>query len=721
MLQLQQHFRDPGDARSTLQVPNVGLHGADRAELPTGVACAEGLRERGYLNRVSQRSSGPMRLHVADHARLDARLRNHIGNDLRLSGRIRHRVPVGLATMIDGGALDHAVDVVLVLNRTRQGFEEHSADTLARHVSVSPVPEARAPSRARGELTLRQRQILVRVDRYVDAAGERELALSVADALAGQMNGREGARAHGVNGKARSLEIAEVRDPVRDRGRAPTESELFSVRLSLRSVELILRVHHANEYAYPRSPRGTCIPSQLLTGVAGVLQRLIRTLQEQTLLRIHELGLAGRDIEEQRVELIDSVHEAAPLAIGLADLALLRVEVPSGVPAPPRNLRDAIPAFLEVAPVLLEVLCLREPSAHTDDRNIDRAGVRGFGARCFTTSLIPCTATRAPSRDSRASRGTIRMAAQRRLSRLVQAACERRPMSLHEVGGEGLDALILEHERLRQSAKGTLELLDHSQRYDRVDPVAIQPGARIDLLGPQLEHAPQALLEEQHRSLQIVATGRGYCRRGAVRKLAAERGLGSDESQQPLAIARKHENLRLAPGPCRGECLKARAGRQRLESQPPHVRHGLLVAAHAPFRPQRPIDRQRAAVPLALPDELVAMAGVAIQEGIACGVVTLPDVAQRAGQGREQQEELEGHSCRRAVEIAYPLHLRHQHLPELRVRFRDDEIVFERSGCVQYAMKRTEPRDDIGDALFDRCSVRHVEGVVAALHFVVAV
>ena len=59
--------------------------------------------------------------------------------------------------------------------------------------------------------------------------------------------------------------------------------------------------------------KSTCAGGLFLRIEAGVLERLEGDLYQQALLRIHELGLAGRNAERIRVELVDGGEKAALL------------------------------------------------------------------------------------------------------------------------------------------------------------------------------------------------------------------------------------------------------------------------------------------------------------------------------------------------------------------------------------------------------------------------
>src|SRR5215470_20163687 len=110
-------------------------------------------------------------------------------------------------------------------------------------------------------------------------------------------------------------------------------------------------------------------PRQRSRVISGVFDGAPARLQEQALLRIHVLGLGRRDVEKQRVEQIVLFQSAHPPAVGLAWRCVTGLIVGLRVPAAPWDLGDAIPAFSNVPPKLLEVFSLRELAVHADHRN----------------------------------------------------------------------------------------------------------------------------------------------------------------------------------------------------------------------------------------------------------------------------------------------------------------------------------------------------------------
>src|SRR5699024_6401982 len=113
--------------------------------------------------------------------------------------------------------------------------------------------------------------------------------------------------------------------------------------------------------------------------VAGVVQRVVHTLQEDTLLGVHGLGLARRDVEEERVEVIRLLDEGPPFRVGAVASARLGVVVGGVVPAVGRDLGHAVASATDVGPELLDAVGLRVAPGETDDGDV-RALVAGVGA-----------------------------------------------------------------------------------------------------------------------------------------------------------------------------------------------------------------------------------------------------------------------------------------------------------------------------------------------------
>ena len=197
----------------------------------------------------------------------------------------------------------------------------------------------------------------------IDAAGEREAALAVKKAAAGEMKRRERGRAGGVDGQARPVQVELIGNAIGDRpvGCCPIDGVALLVLLD--RDELVLAVHHAREDAdVPLAVR-----HQPIAAVARILHRLVGDLEEQPRLRVHRHRIAGGNVEKKRIEAVDRPQEAAPLGIGASGNAPARIEQPVVVPALLGDLADAVPAGCQIPPELLQVVGLGEASRDADD------------------------------------------------------------------------------------------------------------------------------------------------------------------------------------------------------------------------------------------------------------------------------------------------------------------------------------------------------------------
>src|SRR2546423_6076249 len=89
-------------------------------------------------------------------------------------------------------------------------------------------------------------------------------------------------------------------------------------------------------------------------------------LQEQALLRIYALGFSRRYIEKQRVKPVIFFQGPDPLAAGLTGHSRTRLIVGIHIPAVGWHLGDAVSAFRDVLPKLLQVISLRELASHAN-------------------------------------------------------------------------------------------------------------------------------------------------------------------------------------------------------------------------------------------------------------------------------------------------------------------------------------------------------------------
>ncbi len=594
---LQQHLGDAGDAGRALAMADVRFHRADRAEAGVARLAAEAVRQTGDLDRIAERGTGAVRLDIADGARVHPGALQRAGDHLGLRAGVGHRVGVGLAAVVDRAGLDHAVDVVAVGLGLRERLEQDRTHPLARHVTVAAVAERLATALARHELALAERQILVRMQREIDATGDRHRAFAVTQALAGQMDRRQRRRAHRIEREARPAKVEVVGHAVGDRRLAARQRHAAPLQALFRAVELVFLVHHADEHAHLAAR-----PRERLARVARILEGMEHVLQEHALLRIDDLGIARRDVEEQRIELVDAVDEAAPLAVDCTRLRTVAAVVRRVVPALGRHLGDAVAAGAQVVPERVDVGGHRIAAGQADDRDV--ADGQRLARRRRRARNLPGQRRRRRARGCRRGRDR-RGDGRRRAARAAEHRVELTGMALDEVAGEFGEAAVLEEQRLRQRSEMLLQLAGELDHHDRIEPVFLEwhvgrdllgrharrireqrlqvtlgafmqlrIGTQGNLLGGQVRHTVRChgrLAGQDHAREFGIGIGIGQAGRGRDRRAAARGRLAREAARGEAENACAHGALRVADHELE---LLHRAGRARarLATYPhPHV------------------------------------------------------------------------------------------------------------------------------------------------------
>ena len=364
---LQQDLGDARDAGGRFEMTDVGFHRAQRTDLPgklpTAGGTTEGPGQSRDLDRVSQRGPGAVRLDIVDGARIQARARQRLLDQVRLRARIRDGVTIGLAAVVQRRRLDDGMDVVAVRDGPVEGFQQDRADTLARHIPIAALAETATAPVARGKAAGTQEHVLVRMQGRVHAARDREFGFSSPQAHAGEMDGRQRRRAHGIERDARPVPIEDIRHAIGDRGIGGTQRihpPLFGIT---GAIELILTVHDADEDADLPTGQGA-------TAITGLLHRPPDGLQEEPFLGIERVGLARQNVEETRVEPFDPVEKTAPFVDRLARATRFGIEEEPIVPAFAWNLLDTIPALAQHLPELLQIIGLGVAAEDADDGDV---------------------------------------------------------------------------------------------------------------------------------------------------------------------------------------------------------------------------------------------------------------------------------------------------------------------------------------------------------------
>ena len=300
MVGAQRRAHESDDAGARFQMPEMALRRTD-AQGPSTFA-ENGGGDRAGLDRIAHRRAGAVRLHVHDPFRAHAgaipqRLQQF---DLPLAGR--HGQARGPAVLVDRRADNPGVHAPQRLDRPLGRTEQHGAAAFAAHESVGPGVERRAATRRGQHLRAGEAQERERAHQCIHAEHERQVALPGAQALAGQMQRRQGRRTGGIQGDAGTLQIQGIGNSVGDdRERAAGHRVPRRVRRVAERHRLVLGQARAHEHA--DAPSG-----QTLGVDIGVEYRLVRDFKRQPLLRVELRRLPGRDPKIQRVKTIDAVQ-----------------------------------------------------------------------------------------------------------------------------------------------------------------------------------------------------------------------------------------------------------------------------------------------------------------------------------------------------------------------------------------------------------------------------
>ena len=357
------------------QVADVALDRAETAEAGIRRVAAKRLDQAFDLDRIADRRGRAVGFHVGDAACVDAGValghRDHRGLALAAG---RHEAGLGAAVVVDRATTDHRDDRVAIGLRVGQPLQQHHRRAIAEHrAACLGVEAARVAVRRQHGAILEQIAAARRAgDR--GATGQRHLALAVAQALHCLADRHQRGGTGGVHAHRRAGEIELVRHPRRDEILLVVQHdlerpELFDLVGMRADVMLEIGcVVHAGEHADRTVLRAG--------RMAGAFQALPAQLQEQPLLRIHQLRLARADAEERGVEQLHTVDHAACGDVG-------RVVAQAGrnrrVELARRETGDRLAPFAQVLPEALDVRGAGETAAHADDRDRFGAGVRAGG------------------------------------------------------------------------------------------------------------------------------------------------------------------------------------------------------------------------------------------------------------------------------------------------------------------------------------------------------
>ncbi len=215
-LQAQCGLDQTGDAGGRLQVTDVGLDGAevDRRAVAAAVDVGQGLG----LDGVAQAGAGAVRLDVADLVGLHPGGGQGAAEHIALGRAVGRGDAGAAAVLVDRAAAYDGQDAVLVAQGVGEPLEDDDAAALAAHVAVGAVGERHGAALPGDRAELRLGDHQQRRQHHVDAAGQRHVALSQAQALARLVDGQQRGGAGAVDGEVGAAQIEEVGDAGRYEG-----------------------------------------------------------------------------------------------------------------------------------------------------------------------------------------------------------------------------------------------------------------------------------------------------------------------------------------------------------------------------------------------------------------------------------------------------------------------------------------------------------------------
>ena len=285
------------------------------------------------------------------------------------------------AVVVGRRAADHGTDGVAVGEGVFQAPQHHDPDPVAEDRARRPGVEGAAVAVGREDsaFVVEIAHILRQLHRH--GTGQGQVTLVSEQRLAGDVHGAEAGGAGRLHAQGRPLEIELVGDPRGQEVGGVGDHRLLAAH---GAQELGMR-QQAEEVA---AQGGATVDADgfvaLASPVAGVLQRLPGTLEEEAMLRIHQLGFPRGVAEEGRVEELDPRQPGRRLDI--AGILQDRSLDPSRQQLLVAERVDRLDSPRQVAPVLVQVASAGETSRHSDDGDareiglVSRSGSHGRSA-----------------------------------------------------------------------------------------------------------------------------------------------------------------------------------------------------------------------------------------------------------------------------------------------------------------------------------------------------
>ncbi|CAM5236847.1 hypothetical protein SALBM311S_04719 [Streptomyces alboniger] len=314
----EDHLDHTGDTRGRLGVPDVRLDRPQPQRPILRTLLPVRGQERLRLDRVTQRRTGPVRLHHVHITGRQTRVRQRSPDHPLLRRPIGSRQTIARPVLIDGRTPHHRKDLMSVAPGIREPLQEQQTDTLTPPGAVRSLRERLATAVRRQPPLTTELQEGRRCDHDGHATGEGHVALALPQRLRRQVQGDQRGRARRVHRHRRPLQPERVRQATGDDARrvAGHEVPLDTLRLMSEPGRPTLRTGADEDPGPAALQRRRCD--------ARPFEQLPGGLQQQPLLRVHRQRLTRRDTEEARVEICHVVEESALCGEGALRGVVLR-------------------------------------------------------------------------------------------------------------------------------------------------------------------------------------------------------------------------------------------------------------------------------------------------------------------------------------------------------------------------------------------------------------
>lgn len=208
MLEAKHGLDEARNACGRIEVADIGFHRTDGAISAARRGLAKSLRQRRYLDGVSQRCSRAMRLDITDGIGRYSCSRMGLADDQGLAVHLRGgKARLQRAVIVDGRTDDDGVDRIAVCKRIFKTLEHDNADAAAWNGSGG-IGIKRPAMPVRRQYSAFARHISMRTGNG-DAARERNIAFACNEALRGDMHGnqRRGAGCLHCHGRTAQIEL----------------------------------------------------------------------------------------------------------------------------------------------------------------------------------------------------------------------------------------------------------------------------------------------------------------------------------------------------------------------------------------------------------------------------------------------------------------------------------------------------------------------------------